>query len=125
MIAHAVTLHHALHPGWLAPHVEAIMSGQALGRRCAACARVSFPPLRVCPCGSAEGAWQPLSGAARIVWRTTGADGDFALASFEGAAALATVRLVRMPEGATRGRIEAPPGSLPQICLAPLPEDGP
>jgi hypothetical protein len=125
MIAHTTTLHHALHPGWFAPHVEALMAGDALGRRCAACERVSFPPLRLCPCGGAEGTWQLLSGAARIVWRTTGTDGDFALASFEGASALATVRLVRMPAGGTRGRLAAPEGGLPRICLAPLPEEGP
>ena len=44
-------------------------------------------------CGSAEGEWVILSGRATVITRTSGTDGDFALARFDGADGLTTVAL--------------------------------
>jgi len=86
-------LEYDLKAGWLSPFVEGLTQGRAVARVCAACGRVSFPPLRTCTCGSAEGEWVILSGRATVITRTSGTDGDFALARFDGADGLTTVAL--------------------------------
>ncbi len=120
MIPYRLSLDYTLHPGWLEPFVEGLRAGQAVARRCADCGRVSFPPVRICDCGSVDGEWVALSGRAIIRARTTGADGDFALVQFVGADTSAVVRLLDMPEGATEGQLAASDHDLPQLCLGPV-----
>lgn len=119
MIAHRLTLDYTLAAGWMAPFVEGVQTGQAVARTCAGCDGVSFPPVRVCGCGSADSAWTTLSGLARIVWRTDGADGSFALVQFEGATGQSVVRLSEMDEGETEGRLVISMGDLPQLVVGP------
>ena len=120
MTALEMTLHYSLGEGWLAPWVSALREGIALGRQCDDCRRVSFMPLRVCPCGSSDGAWVELSGHAEIRWRTIGADGDFALARFAGADTDCVVAVRDMMQSDRRGRLIPALGPAPQIVLGPV-----
>lgn len=119
MIAHDLTLHYALAPGWMAPFVDGLLQGRAMARHCGACGAASFPPRRTCACGHGEGNWVALPGTASILFRTQGRDGDFALARFDGADGSAVTRLQDMPPDRGRGRIRAAPGPLPQLILGP------
>lgn len=125
-------LDYDLKAGWFAPFVDGLKQGQAVARCCSSCGRVSFPPLRTCSrCGSQDGDWQRLSGRAVLKARTQGMDGDFALVSFDGADALATVALQGLeglegdaPEDAApeQGRVlvlTAAPDGLPRLILTP------
>lgn len=116
MISHQLSLDYTLAPGWMSPFIDGLLDGRAVASKCSACARVSFPPQRTCVCGARESVWIKLSGKAEIVFRTTGADGDFALVQFEGADTKTVARLDGF--GAARsGQIAAPEGDLPQIIL--------
>ena len=106
--------------GWLAPWVDALRAGQALGARCNTCQAVSFPPTRVCNCGGCATTWQPLPGTAVIVYRTDGADGTFALVRFDGAASQSVVRLHGLAQGDLRGRLLPASGERPAVVLGPL-----
>ena len=120
MIDHQMTLDYTLAPGTLAPFVEGLQMGVAMSRRCGGCDRVSFPPLRVCSCGAATGDWLQLSGVAKVIWRTDGADGSFALAQFEGADTQSVVALHNIDKGAETGCLHGPMGDLPQMILGPM-----
>lgn len=120
MIAHGLQLDHTLHAGWMAPYVEGIMLGKAVARCCDDCGAVSFPPLRVCRCGSDRGHWHTLTGQGRIDLRTTGQDGDFGLVTCAGADTATVMRLIDMPTGAREGRLIRPQDGLPALCLGPL-----
>lgn len=120
MIPYQMRLDYTLRFGWLAPFFDALDKGDALGRRCTACEAVSYPPLRVCPCGERDGEWVRLSGRAEVLWRTTGADGAFALARFLGAARMATVRLNGFTEGTRFGQLTTADQELPHLCLVPV-----
>ncbi len=122
MIAHRITLDYALGPGWLAPFIEGLQKGDLLGRRCSGCAKVHVPPVRTCDCGETTGSWQPLSGAARIVVETRGADGAFALVQFDGADTQSVVRLAGVADGDTRGKLCPSDGDTPAMVLGPEPE---
>lgn len=106
--------------GWLAPWVDALLAGQALGASCSTCHAVSFPPTRVCNCGSRSTTWQPLPGTAVIVYRTDGVDGTFALVRFDGAASQSVVRLQGLPQDDVRGRLLPASGERPAVVLGPL-----
>lgn len=85
-----LVLNYTLGRGALAPYLDALVEGVALAGHCAQCGRTSFPPERLCRCarrGERDGALhqQELSGQARILYRTDGPAGSFALAQFEGA----------------------------------------
>lgn len=125
-VPHCLTLDYALGPGWLAPYVAALLEGRALARRCA-CGHVSFPPLRVClSCGGATADWHDLPGTAHLLFRTTGADGDHALARLDGADTATVMRLEAVPGDAQDARLMPPGGALPRLILGPLaPKDRP
>lgn len=123
MIDYRLTLDYRLGTGWITPFFDALAEGRALGRKCRPCGKVSFPPERVCPCGSDAGDWQALTGKATILFRTNGSDGAFALARFEGVDWAATVRLAEGAEDANEGQIIRPPDAPPHICLAPIPKE--
>ena len=124
MIPHRLQLDYSLAPGWLQPWVEALKAGSALARRCAKCGKISFVPLITCTCGCAEGSWTPLPGTATIDKRTDGADGSFALVTFDGADTSTVVRLEDFPEGTSRGSIAAAKDGLPALVLRPLAQEG-
>jgi hypothetical protein len=124
MIPHRLTLDYTLQPGWLAPFVEGLQSGQAVARRCDACGRVSFPPQRTCDCGRQSGDWTTLLGTAEIRFRTSGADGDFALAAFTGAQSLTVARVEGLSPDETLGRLRASQTGAPMIILGPMTTGG-
>ena len=117
-----LNLPYELAAGWLAPWVDALRAGLAIGARCNACQAVSVPPTRACSCGGRDSAWQPLPGTAVIVYRTQGADGTFALARFDGAASQSIVRLQGLAHGDLRGRLLRASGERPAVVLGPLSE---
>lgn len=117
MTPYRLILDYTLHPGWMAPFVEGLAQGQAMARRCDTCARVSFPPVKTCSCGSAQAVWQQLPGTAQIIARTSGSDGDFALVHFDGADTQSTVRLQDLPTEAAQGILAPSTGELPQMIL--------
>lgn len=120
MIAHRQTLDYTLETGWLTPFVNGLQDGVACARRCDRCANVSFPPVRVCGCGSAEGTWATLFGGATILWRTVGPDGDFALVQCDGADTQTVVRLVGFGAEETQGKLTASGSDQPALCLSPI-----
>lgn len=124
MIPFRLTLDYTLETGWIAPFISGLGQGKAVARACQSCAAVSFPPQRVCSCGMRDGDWLTLAGTATIHWRTHGADGDFALAQFDGATTQTVVRLVGCKTHETRGKLVVADADAPALCLAPLrPED--
>lgn len=121
MVTLPLTLDYTLPSGWLKPWVDAVFEGRALARRCAACHRVSFAPLRQCDCGERDGVWIELPGTAQIHFRTEGVDGSFALARFDGADTLATAILKNVPEDQDRVTIiPSPRRDIPVVALAPV-----
>lgn len=117
-IDHTLTLEYQLNAGWLTPYVDGLKDGKIIARQCMACFRISLPPVRSCLCGSSEGQWLRLNGTARIVKRTTGSDGDFAMVRFDGADTLSVVSLDTVPTSATTATIKPLAGKLPQLILA-------
>jgi len=120
-----LTLSYDLSPGWLAPYIDGLRAGRAVGARCRTCAKVSFPPLRTCPCGGRETTWADLPGTATLHYRSTGSDGDFALVAFDGAAALCVARLDGFGPKDRLGIITAATGPRPGLCLRPVKEPVP
>ena len=98
-------LDYVLGEGWLAPYIAGLRDGCAIAARCTACDAVSFPPVRVCACGGRQSAWVTLDGTAKVIFRSTGMDGDFALVQFAGASTGSVARLQGMAAHETMGRI--------------------
>ncbi len=115
---HQVSLEYTLAEGWLAPWIEGLRAGQAVASYCDVCATAQFPPMRVCPdCRASSGGWVTLSGRAEVQWRTSGTDGDFAIAKFEGAQQAALLQCKHLPAGATHARLRACPEGPPILQL--------
>lgn len=120
---HRVTLDYSLAKGWLAPWVDGLREGRAVASQCSACGTARFPPLRICPdCRVLSETWVALPGTAEILWRTNGADGDFALAHFAGTEGAAVVRAELLREGAKHGRLRACSEGPPILQLEPDPD---
>ena len=117
MIDHTLVLEYKLNAGWLAPYVDGLRDGKLIARQCAACSRTSLPPVRSCICGNSDGLWKTLDGTARILQRTTGTDGDFAMVRFDGADTLTVVALDSVSSSATKAIIKPTSGDLPQLIL--------
>ncbi len=113
---HRLTLDYTLGEGFLAPYLDGLRAGTAVAGRCAACGRVALPPEPVCDCGGRDPAMVALGGAATVLWRTTGADGDVGLVRFDGADSNALARLDGFT-GETRGRIA--PSAEAALVLTP------
>lgn len=117
---HQTSLEYTLAEGWLRPWVEGLREGRAVASVCSRCDRAYFPPLRVCPdCKTPCGNWRDLPGGATIQHRTSGADGDFSLAQFDGATGSAVVRTERLPKDARRGHLAPVSDGRPQLRLEP------
>lgn len=116
-------LTYTLGEGWLAPWIAALRQGVALASTCGPCGTVQFPPLRACPdCRRPADGWEALPGTATVLFRTAGADGDFALARFDGADSCAVLRSDTLPKGATRGLLRPCPDGPPTLSLDPEPK---
>lgn len=115
---HRLILDYTLSAGRLQPWLDGLRMGQAVASSCGACGRASFPPRRRCTCGSTAGDWITLPGTGTIVHRTDGPQHSFALVSFDGAAALTTVRLQDPALGGNRGRLVAAPDGPPAQIFA-------
>ncbi|WP_421855937.1 Zn-ribbon domain-containing OB-fold protein [Oricola sp.] len=114
------TLDYELGEGWLAPWVEGLREGRAIASYCKECGAAHFPPLRICPeSGERSTDWRTLSGRATILFRTTGADGDFALVRFDGAASAAVAKIQDVPTGIVRCALQPAPGGPPAIIVGP------
>jgi len=117
-IAHTLTLEYQLQAGWLEPYIHKLLQGKALARRCSACNNTSFPPLRVCQCGTAGGEWTELSGEARILNRCDGSEGSYGLVHFHGADTNTVVQLLDIPECSHKGYLQMPESGKPALVLA-------
>lgn len=117
MIPLDLTLRYALQPGWLGPFIEALQKGRARAHECLGCGSVSFPPLKVCACGSARQRWTELSGRASVRFFSDGADGSFGLVRFDGAATDTVARLDGISAAGHRGALVAAAADRPAIVL--------
>ena len=119
MINHTVSLDYQLTPGWMTPYIQGLLDGHAIARQCSGCRRTSFPPVRVCHCGQSQAQWIQLSGDAKLVYRTQGSDGDFALVHFDGADTRTVVMLSGFNESQLTGQLRTLKQSLPALILHP------
>lgn len=107
---HQINLDYTIPVGDLAPYFEALQRGDALARKCKGCGRVSFPARSQCAdCNGAEMQWHPLKGTARILFRTDGAGGSFALVQFDGADTQSTVALLNAAQTSDFGALVIAP----------------
>ncbi len=125
---HRVSLDYTLGEGDLSDYLDGLRHGTAVGCRCRACGRTSFPPERVCPCrerANDAGGLEPksLPGTAEILCRTDGLAGAFALVRFDGADNAAVCRLADPAARGTRGRLRATADGLPGLILDIFGED--
>lgn len=117
-----VTLDYTLGEGWLTPWLDGVRAGTAVASTCSGCGTAQFPPLRSCPtCRTLSDGWRSLGGGATILYRTQGADGDFAMAQFDGAQGAAIARADALPEGATRAVLATCSDDAPFLSLHPEP----
>ena len=117
MIDHQLILDYQLNAGWLAPYVDGLKDGKVIARECVSCSRISFPPVRSCICGNTDGRWKQIEGTAKILQRTTGIDGDFALVRFDGVDTASVVALDAVSVSATTVIIKKTNSKLPQLIL--------
>jgi len=118
-VAHTLTLEYQLHAGWIAPFIHGLQQGIPVARRCTDCAKVSFPPVRVCSCNCPHGEWTELSGSAEIVHRTEGTDGSFALVQFRGVDTQSVVRLDNVNSTTTTVQLRACTTDQPALIVQP------
>ncbi|WP_299949934.1 zinc ribbon domain-containing protein [uncultured Ruegeria sp.] len=118
-----ITLNYTLGEGWLAPWLDGLREGKALASTCKECGNAHFPPLRACPtCRAPCDGWCALNGGASVVYRTTGADGDFAMVRFDGACGAAIANAQALPPDATRAILAPCRDAPPKLALIPEPE---
>jgi hypothetical protein len=117
MAEYSLNLDYPMAAGWLADFVTGLAKGRAIARQCSACSKTSFPPERVCSCGSDAGSWQQLDGRAQIEWRTSGSDGSFALVQFVGADTRTLVALDNVPGDAKMVRLKISSDALGGLCV--------
>lgn len=116
----ALSLDYTIGEGWMLPWVEGLRQGKAVASACSQCNQAQFPPTRLCPnCHIRSDGWKELGGGAAVLFRTTGADGDFALARFDGSEGAVVVRAESLPENATRGHLNAVDEGSPSLSLVP------
>ena len=110
------------------------LKARALASTCNACGHVAFPARTTClRCAGDQINWTELPGTARVLFRTDGPTGSFALVRFDGADTNSTVALGNTAGGHSetgttqaqkssastlRGRLIAPPGERPGLWLA-------
>ena len=87
--------------------------------KCSLCEKVSFPPQKICTCGSYKNSWIKLSGVAEIVAITSGLDGNYGLVKFEGASTLTVVKLNNFKGTEAFGKIYKSSSQNPSIIITP------
>ncbi len=114
-----MNLDYSIPPGDLAPYFEALQDGKALASECNGCGNVAFPARMQCgACCNSDIKWKPLNGTARVLFRTDGGSGSFALVKFDGADTHCTVGLINPERNTTFGKLAAPQGDAPGLWLA-------
>ena len=93
--------------------VIGLSEGKAIALKCSQCEKSSFPQQRICDCRSSKNEWIELSGKANILVKTSGVDGDFAIAKFEGSDNSAVVRLKGFKKDEMNGNISSSHPSQP------------
>lgn len=115
---HRLTLDYTIPTGDLAPYFEALQLGKALASHCRTCGGVAFPARTHCAhCGAGGMRWQPLTGLARVVLRSEGPSGCFALVQFDGASTCSTVAILNPEQETLFGYLTAPIGDAPGLWL--------
>lgn len=122
-----ITLDYTIPCGDLTPYFDALSDARALATTCIACGHVAFPARTSClRCAGQQINWTELPGTARVLYRTVGPTGSFALVRFDGADTNSTVALVyadtqeelEVQDTQTlRGSLMAPPKEQPGLWL--------
>lgn len=125
---HQLVLNYTLGSGALAPYLDGLAKGIAMGAQCAQCDRTTFPPERLCPCeairnGSLNHSWLTLSGHARIIYRTDGTGGSFALAQFDGADNQTVCRIANPQRDGTWAKIKSTGDDKPGVVIEIIGEE--
>jgi len=115
-------LDYDLAEGAITPFVEGLRRGVAVACACVACGRTTFPPDRRCGCSAgADNApglrWRELSGSARVIHRTDGPGGHFALVRFDGADNCAVCRIVNPQYEGGTAALQPSNDEKPAICV--------
>jgi len=105
--------------GVMSKWLTELTKGQALALKCSNCNNVSFPPQKVCSCGSNRSSWIKLSGVAKILSKTLGQDGSYAIAKFEGCSSSSIVKLKNFKGFESVGKLAPSSVSNPSIILTP------
>lgn len=116
---YGLKLDYSISYGALDPYFDSLQEGVAMASQCGSCGQIAFPARAQCrACGSQSIIWKPLSGVAKILFRTDGSSGSFALVQFDGADTNSTVELANPEMKTTIGKLVAPEGDAPGLLLA-------
>ena len=119
IISKKLDLCYRLSFGEMTKWLEGLTKGKAFALKCENCKKVSFPPQKICLCGSKKNNWLKLSGIADIKYKTKGIDGNFAIAKFRGASTSSIVKLQNFNDQETVGEIISSKKSSPSMILKP------
>ena len=75
-ISKKIELNYNISFGKMSKWLTGLTEGFALALKCSLCEKVSFPPQKICTCGSYKNSWIKLSGVAEIITITSGLDGN-------------------------------------------------
>lgn len=115
---HQLTLDYTIPFGDLQPYFDALHEGNAFASACNSCEFVAFPARTRCgSCRSNDMRWVPLTGTARVLFRTDANARSFALVKFDGADTSSTVALNNPENNAMFGTIVAPKDGTPGLRL--------
>ena len=120
IIKQKLDLNYTLSFGKMTRWVIGLSEGKAIALKCSQCEKSSFPPQRICDCRSSKNEWIELSGKANILVKTSGVDGDFAIAQFEGSDNSAVVSLKGFKKDEMNGQISSCDPSQPSLNLIPI-----
>ena len=120
IIKQKLDLNYTLSFGKMTRWVIGLSEGKAIALKCSQCEKSSFPPQRICDCRSSKNEWIELNGKANILVKTSGVDGDFAIAKFEGSDNSAVVRLKGFKINEINGKISSCNLSQPSLNLMPI-----
>lgn len=121
---HQIHLDYTIPVGDLAPYFDALKEGKALASKCDACGKTAFPArLRCADCGNDQVGWHALSGRAKVVFRSDGMGGSFALVQFDGADTQSTVAIANPEITTDFGALMAPPNDGSGLWLEMIQDD--
>lgn len=115
----SMQLDYDLAEGWMAPWVAGLREGRAVASVCDACRQAHFAPVRFClSCQGRASGWTELEGSGTVLFQTRGADGEFALVRFDGAANAVVARVASGAVGATSCTLLAVPDGPPALLIS-------